>query len=239
MDLLGGTSQELVGAAVVALLTLVSRRALTQWQRRRRLGVIRSLMSTSTKVSVVLPSFEVSGDYRGTARSNIFFMSMPEGAGVAHLSAALNGAHAKADPLYLSHREFKVGGAPFITLGGPSVNDVTGRLLEAHCPQFHIEYPEHVAHIGGMSFTPRVDDEGALIEDYGFMLAGRTGRGCPFIALWGVMAFGSLAATVYLTTQCRRPLFYDQMYLAVVHAWVEDAAVHDVSIVSELTYSPS
>ena len=239
MDLFGGMPQELVGAAVIALLTLVSRRAFSRWQQRRRLGVIRSLMSSSVKVSVVLPSFEVPGDYRGTARSNIFFMSMPEGAAVAHLSAAINGAHLKADPTYLSHREFREGEAPFITLGGPSVNDVTGRLLKAHCPQFDIVYPEHIAHIGGMSFTPRVDGEGALIEDYGFLLMGRTKRGCPFVALWGVMAFGSLAATVYLTTECRQPLHHDQTYLAVVHGRIEDAAVHDVSVVSELVYSSS
>jgi hypothetical protein len=147
---------------------------------------------------------------------NVIFGPTVEGAAVARVYLALHDArkdfigsiprlaqtlrqgngdslHVELNPGHAFNED--LAEAPFICIGGPSVNPVSKRLIKRYRPDFKIAYPDHEVTLGGRPCCEtRPGQDGILTKDYGFILSGRTSRDIPFVVLWGVYAFGTLAA---------------------------------------------
>ncbi|RAO29975.1 hypothetical protein PSN13_05174 [Micromonospora saelicesensis] len=159
----------------------------------QRLGHIERLLPADRRVQVVLPSASV-GDFaiKGEAGSvatfppNVLIMPMPEGSGIARLVLGLRSLPRKVHILLTTDDEVSPEYALTFSIGGPSVNMESRRLVDHH-PQFKIVYPGHEASFGAESYVPRRSPDGSLQEDFGFLLAhtedGRTSIVC--CGVWG------------------------------------------------------
>ncbi|MEV6378622.1 hypothetical protein AB0M31_04290 [Streptomyces sp. NPDC051773] len=133
---------------------------------------------------------------------NILWSPTAEGAAVARLYLALH----EAAKWKLRRHDFRVDLStaqtfspldsrdPFVCIGGPSVNHVSKQLLSECVPQFRIQYPTHEVHIGDTVWREPGQRDGRLLEDYGFILCGKTALGAPFVVVWGTYALGTLVA---------------------------------------------
>jgi len=189
-----------IGAAIVTALSYLGSRFITWWERHARLGHLADFIGDSKEVRIVLSSVPVLSDadeFMRAQPANVLFSPTAEGAAVARLYLKLHEAKRKRFHVELNPaKEFSETGnkAPFISVGGPSVNAVSAHLIEHHLPNFRIDYPRHEVFIGGHRFQAPEQRDGFLKEDYGFILSGRTDNGTPFAVVWGVYAFGSMVA---------------------------------------------
>ncbi|MFI7298570.1 hypothetical protein [Streptomyces sp. NPDC050121] len=192
---------------------------------------------SSTKTQKSTPNSEKAHDAWEFFRKqpgNVLFGPAIEGAAVAHVYRALHDArkefvgsiprlarilrqrNEEALQIELSPGdEFNedLAEAPFICIGGPSVNPVSRRLIKRYRPDFKIRYPEHKVFISGKRCCEtEPGDDGLLLKDYGFILSGRTSRDIPFVVLWGVYAFGTLAAARALTDLSQEEMYRQREY---------------------------
>lgn len=165
----------------------------------RRLGHLERLLPADRKVQVVLPSasvgdFAIKGEPGATATfpPNVLIMPMPEGSGIARLVLGLRSLPRKVHVLLTTDDAVSPEYALTISIGGPSVNLESRRLVGLH-PQFKIAYPDHEASFGAESYTPHRGPDGALQEDFGFVLA-RTEDGRTSIVCCGVWGTGTESA---------------------------------------------
>jgi hypothetical protein len=194
---------EMLGNIVAGLLTSVLGFGLgaiyTRLRLTRKLGHIDRLMPADRRVQVVLPSasvgdFDIKGEpgSRATFPPNVLIMPMPEGSGIARLVLILRSLPRKVHVLLTTDDAVSPEYALTISIGGPSVNLESRRLITLH-PDFQIVYPDHEASFGSQSYVPRRGPEGDLQEDFGFVLA-RTEDGRTSIVCCGVWGTGTESA---------------------------------------------
>ena len=165
----------------------------------RRLGHIERLVPADRRVQIVLPSasvgdFDIKGEPGSTATfpPNVLVMPMPEGSGIARLVLGLKTLPRKVHILLTTDDAVSPEYALTISVGGPSVNLESRRLI---CMQSHftITYPDHEAFFGTEKYVPKRGPAGQLEEDFGFVLA-RTEEGKTSIVCCGVWGTGTEGA---------------------------------------------
>ena len=165
----------------------------------RRIGHIEQLVPADRRVQIVLPSasvsaFDIKGEPGSTATfpPNVLIMPMPEGSGIARLVLGLKTLPRKVHILLTTDDAVSPEYALTISVGGPSVNLESRRLVCLH-PLFTIKYPDHEAYFGTETYVPKRDPAGRLQEDFGFVLA-RTEEGRTSIVCCGVWGTGTEGA---------------------------------------------
>lgn len=166
----------------------------------QRFRHLERLIPKDRRVQIVLPSAQVKSFLvKGESTeaffpSNVLIMPMPEGEAIATLVNTLRslarGVHIdlttddKVSPSY----------GLTISIGGPSVNHHSRRLLAKDYPLFMLKYPDHVASYGSTTFIPQRGKSDDLLEDYGFLFSSRHDGGSRNMVLCGVWGTGTRAA---------------------------------------------
>jgi hypothetical protein len=189
----------IIGAGVVGALSYLGSRLRTWYERHTKLGHLITFIGDSKHIKIVVSSLAVSSEADEFLRAqpaNVLFSPTAEGAAIARLYLMLHEAKKDIRVEIQPAKDFNETGSevPFISIGGPSVNMVSSHLIDRHVSGFHIEYPVHHVTIGEHPWNVPQQRAGLLTEDYGFLLSGRAPNGARFIVLWGIYAFGTLAA---------------------------------------------
>ena len=169
---------------------------LVKWSLRH----LKYFIGKAKKMRIVIPSFsvpefEISGvEGKATIPSNVAVMPMAEGRGIAELVKGFQSRFSNVDIEFVSQVTFEDNGSPFISIGGPSVNSVSGRIFEKYCPLFALKYPEHIASYGSVIYNPEFGPDHSLREDFGFILHTKSPKGSPCLVLCGVWAPGTHVA---------------------------------------------
>lgn len=192
-----------LGAGITLILIgVLAHRVGVRWSLRH----LRGVCGKSRRVKIVIPSFSVPEFTIAGAKkpakipSNVVVMPMAEGMAIGELVKALQAAFGRLEIVITPAEKFSDDGTPFISVGGPSVNMVSKRLLQDASGGFTIAYPEHVAKYGSTTYEPELRDGCTLTEDYGFMLYSRTVEDTRYVVLCGVWAHGTHMATRVLVS---------------------------------------
>jgi hypothetical protein len=191
------------GSLIAAVLAFAATRAFDRAQRLHRVGHLRYLRR-GEGVQIVIPDFQIDSfqiqGFNVVAKipPNVRVMPMAEGEAIADIVREFRGIGEQR--LTLCPQEtFKDDYSLTICVGGPSVNAVTRQVLETTFPEFHLAYPQHTAVYRSVTFAPRTDDHGSLLEDYGFVASTKTPNGNQFILIFGVWAPGTrIAARTFI-----------------------------------------
>ena len=230
------------GNLLSAGLAFAAAQLYARWRRRSSLGHLARL-AQGRSVQIIIPDFQVADfSIQGTtARAriplNVRVMPMAEGAAIAELVQSLRAIGVRKVILATQH-DYQDTFDLTITVGGPSVNRVSGQVLGRCFPAFHLKYPEHIAAYGSMSLEPKFDAAGALLEDYGFIGVGRTLAGKRCIVLCGIWAPGTYIATVALLRKVPRRseasnlIKADADFMVISHAELVDLSIGEARIVA-------
>lgn len=156
-------------------------------------------MPKDRRVQLVLPctrigDFEIKGQagVRATQPGNVLMMPMPEGSGVALLVMAFRALVRKTHVALTTDEAVSPDHGLTISIGGPSVNLESRRLLKHH-PRFELTYPEHIAKYDGWVYAPERNTEGEITSDYGFLFIRKERSGTKIVCC-GVWGAGTEAA---------------------------------------------
>lgn len=206
---------------------------LLKWRQLRHLGhlrtkdgIIKIVIPTILKASFPKDHFSENA----IIPDNIPLMPMPEGRALANLVSGISDAIRGVDIKFVTHNDFVDDGVtPFVSIGGPSVNEVSREILNQMVPGFRIQYPDHIGYFGSRKMSPRVE-KGILLEDFGFLFQGKSRLGTRCIVVCGVWATGTeLACVTYAgsvqndsVSKVRRLLFRQSELFVVLKATVQN-----------------
>jgi hypothetical protein len=171
----------------------------------RRWGYIRALLARHRRVQIIVSSVEISGFKFATGGPentitklqvprNILYMPMPEGRAIATLVNTLKRIDPKLKIQLVTANNHDPEVLTF-SIGGPSVNSFSHKILGSDFPEFAIDYPAtRRARFEGHSFETLRTPDNILTRDYGFIFVTRTTRGAPCIVFCGIRAFGTAMA---------------------------------------------
>lgn len=187
----------IIGGLAVLAITFTAGLASDSLNRRRRFGYLRNWLGNGRGVIILLPNFRPyckGDDFISHQPANVLLMPAAEGSALARLVIGIRKVKHRVNIQIINGDKYpwNPDHLPVISIGGPSVNDVSKELLAYH-PDFGISYPQHDAHVGNISYKPRQTD-GAIVEDYGFTATGEH-MGAPYAVLFGVYSAGTWAAT--------------------------------------------
>jgi hypothetical protein len=190
INVVGGLVSALIGVGIGVLLT--------RTKYARKMGHLMRLIPVDRRVQVVLPSARV-GEFlvkeensAATFPPNVLIMPMAEGIGIAQLVLAIRSVRRSVKIDFTTDDAVGAGYSLTISIGGPSVNLESRRLLGSH-PQFRLNYPEHTASYGNQSYIPKRDPDGGLREDFGFLFTCRSPESLSLVCC-GVWGMGTEAA---------------------------------------------
>lgn len=244
VDLIGAAA----GSLAVAGATLVGRHGIEAARGRRRHGHLARLIDRRQGINVVLPSIPIESfpvrhlsEPEATLHAsppNVLFMPLNEGVAIGRLSLALRSVAGKAPVNFVSCERFNADERPIISIGGPSVNVISGRLLEEWAPSFAVDYPDATcARIGSTTFGVAYNSRKEVTEDWGFILTTRSrANDQPLIVLCGVLAFGTQIATQALMDLRRlhataaQAIASKDPAMIVVNGKVDGFGVHDLDV---------
>jgi hypothetical protein len=200
----GSYVTEFVFSVVTGLITagigFVSGILYSRIQAYHRYRHLERLIPKDRRVQLVLPSAEVKSFLvKGEAieaffPSNVLVMPMPEGEAVANLVDALRSLPRGVRVDLTTDDKVSSSYGLTISIGGPSVNHYSRKLLKADHPLFALKYPEHEAAYGSTSFVPPRGQSDDLLEDYGFLCSSRLDAQHRNIVVCGVWGTGTRAA---------------------------------------------
>lgn len=166
----------------------------------RRLWHLERLIPRDRRVQLVLPSAQVKSFLvKGESTeayfpSNVLIMPMPEGEAIANLVDSLRNLSRTVHVDLTTDEKVSNCYGLTISVGGPSVNQYSRRLLTTDYPKFNLKYPEHVASYGSTTFFPQRGKSDDLLEDYGFLFCSHHDAKHCCIVLCGVWGTGTRAA---------------------------------------------
>lgn len=177
------------------------------WEKAKLLakyGHIRALLRHAERVQIIVSNVEITRfrfakvDSKDVVQMNVppnvLYMPMPEGRAVAELVSLLRTVNPKLT-VQLVTADNHDPRTPTLSIGGPSVNTFTARVLNEDFPDFSIDYPTaRRAKYEGHTFETLRDADNRLIRDYGFIFSTRTLKGAPCLIFCGVRAFGTAMA---------------------------------------------
>ena len=187
---------------VTAVIGLIAGRIWERAKLLREYSHVRTLLGGHDKIQIIvsnveIPRFKFAMDGSAVIHQsprNVLFMPMPEGRAIAALTSLMHKINPKV------RIQLVTAGScdpeiPTLSIGGPSVNIFSGKVLGTDFPEFKIEYPAaRRARYEGNIFETLRDSENLLIRDYGFIFVTRTSRGAPCLVFCGVLAFGTAMA---------------------------------------------
>jgi hypothetical protein len=192
----------IIAAIMVAAIASGLTRVFTWGRQRHHLSHLYAFFKHAKTIQLIVPQFhtpEFVVDDDGTTAMippNVPVMPMAEGGSIVQLVGALHSIGCRNVRLVdQEHYHDEGHGTVTISVGGPSVNRVSARLLSQNAPDFHLSYPEHVATYGTTTFTPKRGGDNSLEDDYGFIAIGTTPKRGKCLVLLGVWAPGTQAAT--------------------------------------------
>ncbi len=177
--------------------------ARTRLKFRRRFGHLRELIPPDRRVQIVLPSaevneFTVKGEgVTATFPGNVLIMPMCEGSGIARLVLALRSMPSPPEIHLTTDDAVSSAFGITISIGGPSVNKESRRLLKLYHSDFKLHYPEHTASYRSTSFVPRRNERAELLEDFGFLFISKSTQ-ARFVVCCGVWGIGTEVAIMSL-----------------------------------------
>jgi hypothetical protein len=177
------------------------------WEKMKvfqRYGYIRALLRRTGRVQIVVSNIEITRfkfarlDSKDIVQMhvprNVLYMPMPEGRAAAELAGLLHSVNSKIIVQLVTADDHDPR-VPTFSIGGPSINTFTARVLEKNFPDFSIVYPSaRRAQFEGHIFETSWDADGGLMRDYGFIFSTQTLRGAPCLVFCGVRAFGTAMA---------------------------------------------
>lgn len=189
---------------VAALIGLVAGAGWEKAKLLERYGHIRALLRRAERVQIIVSNVEITRfkfakvDTKDVVQMNVppnvLYMPMPEGRAVAELASLLHTVNPKI-AVQLVTADNHDPRALTLSIGGPSVNTFTARVLNEEFPDFAIDYPAaRRAKYEGHIFETLRDDSNRLVRDYGFIFSTQTIRGAPCLIFCGVRAFGTAMA---------------------------------------------
>jgi hypothetical protein len=189
---------------VAALIGVVAGATWEKVKLLERYGYIRALLRRTERVQIIVSNVEItrfrfakldSADIvQMNVPRNVLYMPMPEGRAVAELASLLHTVNPKVIVQFVTADDHDPR-VPIFSIGGPSVNTFTARVLNQDFPDFSIDYPTaRRAKYEGHIFETLRDGDSKLIRDYGFIFSTRTLRGAPCMVFCGVRAFGTAMA---------------------------------------------
>lgn len=200
MDSVVSIILSLIAALIFSLIAWYYKAVLQKW----RLKHLSFLLGKSDKVKIVFPTFfcpvflDDSVGKGAIIPKNIHLMPLAEGRAITEIAQAISVIKPKCEIVIQSSSEFDDDGTPFISIGGPSVNSVSGQIIEDHWHEFKLIYPEHFATYGGVTYKPEIED-GKLATDFGFAFQTKIPSGSRTIVFCGVWAIGTeLSVKSYL-----------------------------------------
>lgn len=170
--------------------------ARTRLQYMRRFGHLREFVPPDRRVQIVLPSAEVNefivkGEgVSATFPPNVLIMPMCEGSGIARLVLALRSMPSPMEVHLTTDDAVSSAFGLTISIGGPSVNMESRRLLNLYHSDFTLHYPEHTASYRSTSFVPRRNERAELLEDFGFLFISKSTQ-ARFVVCCGVWGIGT------------------------------------------------
>lgn len=197
---------------VTVLITILVTRAILISGRFRRLGHLRQLSKLDDLVQIVIPDFGIStfvpqtGTQRARIPTNVRVMPLAEGEAIGNLVSTLREAGYKKIEL-INQNQYQDSAPLTFSVGGPSVNSVTGDVMENEFPAFGMTYPQHTATVGSVSLKPKSDASGALLEDFGFTALVKSSRQHTVICVFGVWALGTKVSIDALIAAKESPSF--------------------------------
>lgn len=196
---MGGLGSDIVASLIASSIGFVLGALFVRLRLARRYNHLEGLVPADRRVQIVLPStrigdFEIKGSQgdRATQPSNVLMMPLPEGSGVAQLILALRTLTRRTNICLTTDDAVSADYGLTISIGGPSVNLETRRMLREH-PRFEITYPEHVAEYADWSYVPKRTDGGEIVTDFGFVFLHRDKTKVK-ISCCGVWGAGTEAA---------------------------------------------
>lgn len=190
----------LIATAIAAVTGWIGKGSLDKW----RLKHMKTLLEGSKSVRIIFPMFyaptfpdeNIAKDAK--IPKNIHLMPLAEGRAITEITQAINLVCPKCDVIIQSPNEFTDDGTPFISIGGPSVNNVSQEIIEKYWREFKLVYPEHYAQYGDVTYKPTIKDQ-QLLNDFGFSFQTTSNSGTRSIVFCGVWAFGTeMAVKSYL-----------------------------------------
>jgi hypothetical protein len=190
-----------IGLATAAIGLIAGR----VWERAklfRQYSHVRTLLGPLNKIQIIVSNVEIprfkfamdGSEVIHQSPRNVLFMPMPEGRAVAALTSLLHKINPKVRVQLVTASNYDPEIAT-LSIGGPSVNAFSGKVLSTDFSEFKIEYPAAKrARYEGHIFETLRDKDNLLTRDYGFIFLTRTARGAPCLVFCGVMAFGTAIA---------------------------------------------
>ncbi len=180
------------------------------WQRAKLLreySYLRILLKYHNKVQIIVSHVEIArfrttmgtgGSAHVMVPRNVLYMPMPEGRAIAALTSLLHKVNPRVR-VHLVTAEHNDSELPTLSIGGPSVNAFSEKILKTEFPEFKIEYPAtRRARYGGQLFETQLADDNMLTRDYGFIFLTRTAKDAPCMVFCGIRAFGTAMAVELL-----------------------------------------
>ena len=212
-------------------------------------GHLHSLRSERPHAEIVVPSIPLQTFVPSTVVSqgqplinptNVLFMPMSEGGSISEIHFVLRTIWKETNISLIPHDEWHPGDLFTISVGGPSVNSVSYRILKAEFPEFGFNYPDATsAHFRSTTFLPELNVDGALTEDFGFIFVSQPianqGRR---VVLCGISAFGTeIAAKCFLgllpSPELSRRIKSGQRLFAVARGRIEGLKVSHVELIHQ------
>lgn len=190
----------LIAIAIATCIGWVGKKAIDKW----RLKHMKTLLNNSKSVKIIFPifyspTFPDDNIAKGAnIPKNIHLMPLAEGRAIAQIARAINLVSPKCEIIIQSPEEFTDDGIPFISIGGPSVNSISGEVIGKYWHNFKLHYPDHFAQYGDVLYKPTIKEQW-LMSDFGFTFKTLTDSGTNSIVFCGVWAFGTeMAVKSYL-----------------------------------------
>ncbi len=152
---------------------------------------------------------------------NVLLVGVDDGAGMSLLRESfVRTFRRKKVTLYKPHDFGDKILTSFVSIGGPSVNEVTGRIM-ARTTGLQMVYPDHYAVIGQRKFSAEQDPQGNVIKDCGFIIVTPNPLAPRHLVcvVFGIWPYGTSAALEALSTpEMRNPDFQKFVEKVKLHA---------------------
>jgi hypothetical protein len=196
------------------------------------------------RIQVVLPSTSVADfKLRGhavvrqpTSPSNVLWVPIGDGLAMARFLTNLSRLPGRQyviqeviDKYYDDRFELTVA------FGGQYVNDVSNYILRARLPELNTTFEGKVT-IKSLVLDPNINEEGALTEDFGFILVTHDAQKRCVILIWGIHSPGTdIAGKALFSLQSKsdatKLLRRGADVLIVVHVKVEGLRTFDPTVI--------
>lgn len=190
------------GVLTTTLLT-GSKYAYNNYIGRQRHSFIYKSLKDYPVIQIILPSIRIetfgfdhnNGHMSHNSPPNVLFMPFNESFAVHEITSSIGKIFTDKEVKFIYASQYDES-MPVISVGGPSVNEFTNKILTKNFPTFQINYPEATeAKFQGLTFTSEQDKITKTVsKDYGFLFLTFGNNKAPCYVACGILAFGTQVA---------------------------------------------